>query len=543
MGHQSTRLNLTAAAFPFASELFGQTIMVPRTDMAALAAPSNEDTTPEAFYMHNCMPTSQGYQAVSYDTAVVPFATPVTDFDQAFGIQNSDLNRFLFSPAGGKNYIFDRQVSAWASISPIPAGTFGLTGTPMVTTAYVHNQTYICYANYGVFVYNDVTKVLTPVAFAGITMTNVKGICAANGYMIIWDSTSIAWSNSAVPTDFVPSIITGASVGSVNDAKGAIICCLPISGGLLVYCEKNIVGATYTGNAQFPYSFLEVPGSSGITTPEDVTWQANLAYHIVWSSSGLLQVALTGAAEKIFPEFTSFIAGKVFEDFNETTLALTSQYLSTQLTVKLTIIENGMLALSIGIAAPNFTHVFVFDATIKRWGRLKIDHKDCFPWNTPNFYGQTTYTQLGNITYAGLGATTYNDFANPTPTPEQPKETFAFLQADGTVKTVNFQFSEVASNGVLYLGKYQYTRSKRMKHQYTDIQNVRNGQSFAFYVVPTNDGDTLLTPVATRNIPAFTGAYTKRQAREVSGYNFSLLFIGAFNIVSAVMDFTLNGDN
>jgi hypothetical protein len=186
MAHQEARLNLSAVAFPFASELFGRTIMVPQVDISSETALGKEDQTPEAFYMHNCMPTPQGYQAISYDTAINAFSPAVTDFDQAFGIQNADLNRFLFSPGGGKNYIFDRQVSAWASVSPIPMGTFGLSGTPMVTTAFVHGQTYICYANYGVFIYNSTTKLLDPVIFTGLTMSNVKGICAANGYMLAW---------------------------------------------------------------------------------------------------------------------------------------------------------------------------------------------------------------------------------------------------------------------------------------------------------------------------------------------------------------------
>jgi hypothetical protein len=84
---------------------------------------------------------------------------------------------------------------------------------------------------------------------------------------------------------------------------------------------------------------------------------------------------------------------------------------------------------------------------------------------------------------------------------------------------------------------------RRLTHQFTDIQNVRNGQTFDYYVVPSYDGDTLLTPVLTRNIPAFTGPLTKRQGRQVTGLNVSLLFIGAFNLISAVMDFTLNGEN
>jgi hypothetical protein len=58
----------------------------------------------------------------------------------------------------------------------------------------------------------------------------------------------------------------------------------------------------------------------------------------------------------------------IFEDFDETTLTLNSQYLSSQLAVKITVIENAYLAVSIGIAAGTYTHVLVFDVYYQTLG-------------------------------------------------------------------------------------------------------------------------------------------------------------------------------
>lgn len=543
MAHQWMRCNLASAMFPFAKDLMGRSIILPQYDQnydrdvrANTEGVEKDKGIPQAYYMHNCVPTPQGYQAVGYDSKIAPLAG-VTDFDAAFPIQDPTLARFLFSPSAGKNYIFDAVVGKWVSVSPLAPGS--VRDSVVVTTAFVNGQSYIYYANLNCYKYNITTKLLDVVVLTGLTAVNTKGVCAANGYMVAWDDTTVAWSNTSVPTDFVPSVLTGAGGGAVGEAKGKIIACLPISGGFIVYCEKNAVAAKFTSNARFPYIFSEIPGSGGIQSPEQVSWQANLGEHYVWSTAGLQKFTLTGSAN-IFSEATDFLAALLFEDFDESTLVFTTQYLSVPLSMKVSVVGDRYVVFSYGVTFPNFTHALIFDLSSKRWGKFKITHRDCFQWNAPNLYGALTYGQLTG-TYGDFGNyVTYGDLATSINNPEIPKKTIAFLQQDGTVKTVNFDLSEATANGVLMIGKFQMQRNKLITHQSTDVENVQPSGTFQMYVVPSLNGKDLLTPVP--GIVQNPGLLGRRYNKRLSGLNFSDLFIGAFNLTSLLINFTMQGD-
>lgn len=554
MAHNQLRVNLSASAFPFATELWGRSIIVPQIDenyekvLVSPADISKDKGIPQAFYMHNVMPTAQGYQAIGYDVVANPPAAPGPfNFDTAFPLQNSNGNRFLFVPANGTNWIYDTTQGGWIKF-PFAAGTLSAINPPIVTTAFVNGQTYIFYANYGCFKYNDAAVTFDSVALSGLTVANISGICNANGYMIAYSVTAhpaVLWSNSSNPTDFVPSLITGAGSTDVQGIQGQILVCLPISGGFIVYCTKNAIAATYTNNAEVPYSFLEVPGSGGISDPEQVSWQANLGYHQVWSSYGAQQISLSGAAVNTFPELTDFMAGNLFEDFDEVSLLFSQVYLTTPLFTRMTVVENSYMILSYGQTQGQFTHAIVYDMTLARFGKVKIPHVDCFQWNEPGVIGALTYAELGFQTYAQLATLTYAQLVSPLQAPSSARTTLAFLQLDGTVKRVNFDFSEENladqdADGVLLLGKFQYIRQRFIEHQWSDVENIKTGQNFAMYVLPTLDGKTFQPAVSTvvnRDSPN-----SKRLASWTSGQNISLLFTGAFNLTTVIMDFTLGGE-
>lgn len=543
MSHQWMRCNLASAQFPFQKDLWGRSIILPqydqnydRTTQTVAADVDKDKGVPQAYYMHNCLPTAQGYQAIAYNRVISPLVG-TTDFDAAFTLQNPAQKRFLFVPAVGKNYVYDTDIGNWASVSPFPPGT--LPATVIVTTAFIQAQTYIFYSGVGAYYYDSVTKLMVNAPLVGLTINLIKGICAANGYMIAISDTDVAWSSATNPLDFVPSVITGAGGGSVAEAKGKIITCLPISGGFILYCEKNAVSAKFTGNARFPYIFTEIPGSGGITSPEQVSWQANLAEHYAWTNMGLQKITLTATAN-IFPEITDFLAALIFEDFNEATLLFTEQYLSTPLSIKLGVIGNRYAVISYGTNFPDFTHALVFDLALKRWGKLKVNHRDCFQLSVPTLYGPVTYGNLTQ-TYGDFGTTvTYGDLGVIINVPDAPKKTLAFLQQDGTVQLVNFNLSETDANGVLMVGKFQFQRNKFITHQQTDIENVRSTGIFGMYVVASLDGKTLLLPIA--GILQYLNPLSRRYNKRLSGLNISLLFIGGFNLTSLLFNYTVGGD-
>lgn len=551
MARYKLRCNLSAAIFPFASDFEGRTIIVPQYDqnydksLAATADTDKDKGIPRVYYMHNCMPTAQGFQAVDYTQQIAAMLGAPTDFDKSFSLQNPDANRFLFSPSAGKNYVFDRRVGTWASVNPLVPGT--VDDNVLVTSAYIEGETYIYYSGKGCYKYNATTKAMDAVVLIGLVVADVLGICAGSGYLIAWTENAVAWSSTINPLDFTPDVDTGAGGGNVADIKGAIVVCLPIIGGFCVYCEKNIVGATYTGNIQFPFFFKEVGGSGGLVSPDQVSWQANNNEHYAWTTQGLQKVDKTNAVAA-FPDVTDFLAAQIFEDWNSATEQLSTTYLSSQLYVKLTLIGNRYLVISYGVQSPELTHALIYDFSLKRWGKVKVQHRDCFQYNEPNIFGILTYGDLANANwlYGDFGISTYGNLDTRISQVDKPKKSIAFLQADGTVVTVNFDVGNIAALGVLMIGKFQFVRTELLTHQVSEVENARNtAVNFTLKLIHTLDGKTHMPVTAMTQLPVPQGSpaslLTRRYAKELTGVNHTLLFQGAFNLVSVQPEFTRAG--
>lgn len=543
MANQWIRCNLGASIFPFATELMGRTVIVPQYDETwdntNLINTVKDKGVPQVYYMHNVMPTVGGFQSIGYSVVAEPISPAASDFDRVIPIQNADtLDRFLFSPAGGKNYIYDNNQGGWFSCSPL-SDAAGL----LVTVAQVEAQSYIYYEGVGCFKYNESAATLDAVTLTGLDATQVLGICAANGYLIAFTKNGVAWSSLTDPTDFVPSIITGAGGGSVQDAKGKIKFCLPISGGFVIYCEQNAVGATFTGNNTFPYQYLEIPASSGIASPDDVSWLANLDSHFAYTTAGIWQLTAT-KSQSVYPEASEFLADKIFEDFDEGTLVFFSEYLTDALNVQVSIVSKRYTIFSYGVTAPDFTHALIYDSVLGRWGKLKVNHRAAFEWNAPTTFTSLTYDELAPKTYNQLlnsdgSFTTYDEFTTGDNALAGVKQQLAFLQADGTVQLVVFDISEVTADGVFLIGKYQERRNYFLTHQATDVETVSDGNTFTCYVIPTLDGKTFLTPVVM--FEQVVAPKMRKYLKRISGQNFSILFIGAFNLTSVLMNYTVGG--
>jgi hypothetical protein len=497
---------------------------------------------PLAFYIHNIMPSAVGYQSIGYTKVALPITPPAADFDRAFPLLQELPNNAhtIFSPSSGKNYIYDATNGGWKSINPLLPGT--ASDAAIVTTSTITGDTFIFYQGIGCFRYDQVAKALVSVILIGLDPTTIIGITDAFGYLIAWSANSIAWSSVLNPLDFTPSLITGAGGGSINDIGGAITQCVPISGGFLVFCEKNTVSAKYTGNIRFPFIFKELANAGGVEFQDQICTGSGTGAIYIWSSVGVQRVTLT-TCEDIFPEATDFLAKLIFEDFDEVSLSFTETNLTSQLSIRLAYVCNRFMVFSYGVSYPNFTHAIIYDDTLKRWGKIKLPHRCCFQWNVPNLFGAVTYGQVGalGLTYGDLKNITYGQFLTSTLSPELPLKALAFLQADGTVYTVNFDYAEVsATPGVILLGKFQYQRNKRIVHQYSDFENVLAASPFSVYVVPTLNGKDLLPPVPAVQIKK--GILTQRWAKRIEGQNYSLLAIGNFNLTSVLTDFTLGGD-
>lgn len=540
------RADLANAIFPFESDFSGRTVIIPGQDqnynyLDEAGLPVKDRGIPQAYYMHNVLATPQGYQSIGYDTVITAAAGSPTNFDTIFALDYTSpaVTRFLFAPAGGKNYIFDPDVGNWASISPVA----NIAGNALVTTANANGMTWFFYQNTNCYYYDQTTKLMVVQALTGLTVANVKGICGALGYMIAYDDVNLLWSSATTPTNFTPSLITGAGGGALQYADGRINFAVPITNGFIVYCERNAVVAQYTGNINFPWTFKAIPGSAGVFDINRVSWKSNTGYHYVWSVAGFQYVTPTGASFTV-PEMTSFLAKKSFEDFNEVTLLFSQQFLTTPLYTKVALVAENFLVISYGIQLNVFTHALVFDISLQRWGKLKVTHRCCFEWTAPNLYGQVLYGQFATsqppTTYGQLATTTYGQLLTSLQSNQLPLKSLAFLQQDGTILTANMDLAGTAADGVLLLGKYQYIRSKWIYHQTTDVETVEAANVFKLYIIATLDGKTF-QPAVQLNLNR-AGAKVRRYGGVIAGQNISHLLTGSFSVSSVELNFTIGGD-
>lgn len=505
MSQVTYRGNLSAKSFPFLSENFGRTVIVPQYDntfnrQVQSDADSDKDIgIPQIYYAHNVLPTAQGLESIGY-TTLIP-GTGVVTFTQIFLIRDSGENKAYWGiTSTGQTYL--NFGGSWVLSTVITAGA-------LVTTAFVSGVTYCYVQGMGCIAYFFGGSVWLPVVLVGLIVFGAGatvGICASAGYMIAWNATAVAWSSTVDPTDFVPSLITGAGGGQVEGAKGTITLCQPLLLGFIVYTTGNAVAALYSGNSRFPYQFREIVSSGGLSSPDLIASGSQTGAHYVYTTSGFQQIS-TSQTITAFSEVTDFISGKLFEDFDETTNLFSEVTLSTTMQKAIALISDRYLVISYGITS--LTHALVYDLSQKRWGKLKIPHVQCFEFQ----------------------------FTNAAVT-EIPKQSIGFLQANGQIVVVDFSVKSPTSNGVLILGKYQFVRPRLLQMEETNLENIQVGANFSFTLLSALDGKNY-----TQSLPFLSysfGLFRKYNSRVVA-VNHSLLFKGAFNIVSYVLVFNLHG--
>ena len=504
------RGNLSAKWFPFVSEWFGRSVIVQAQDQNFNRQVTSEQDLdkdrgiPQVYYCHNVMPTAEGLQSVGYNSPVSGF---YTGMNNVVTLRANDGSSTLYCRDGaGNSYVCPYGSSAWIPITT-PVGCF----TPAYTVATINGQSYIMFAYVGLYTYT--AGALAPVTMSGLTAANVLGVTSNNGYMIAYSTTYISWSSTIPPgaitgpIDFVPSQITGAGGGNIQPVKGAIQQMIPHFLGFIIYTNVNAVAAVYSGNPNYPYNFREVVGSGGLSSNQLVDYDPLSGNHYAYTTSGM-QIVSISATQTVMPEATDFLAGKYIEDFNEVTQTLTTTILTSPMKKHVTVIADRYLILSYG--ATSLTHALVFDVVYKRYGKLKIPHTDCFE------YRVVTPEQIDN-----------------------PRDSIAFMNQNGTLNIVDFNYGTTTGDGVLMLGKYQFEREHVLQLQEAHLENIRVGSTFNLYDLVTFDGKNFQPPIA-GSLAISTGSYRK-YVFHTTGVNHSLLMIGNFFLDSIVLAFNVHG--
>jgi hypothetical protein len=506
------RGNLSAKVFPFLSSQFGRSVVVGSSDQAGAFINNTGDSSggdnniPQAYYMHNVMPTAQGYKSVAFSEIIKPVGV---SFNRVIPIRDPDMTRGLIGiTTSGGVYIYRAGDTTWTDVS---AQLGGWTGGD-ISVAYAAGYTYLCLSKFNVFKLYVAGKTLLPVALSGLVASGIVSITSAANYLVVTDGVQVYWSSTVTPEDFVPSLITGAGSGKPEGAEGAIIALVPLSSGFAAYTSVNVVVASYSQNARFPFIFKRVDNSKGIAESLHIASGGEDGINYAWTSAGIQKITATGAVTYL-PEVSDFLAGKELEVWNSITNEVDSQYLSEPMKVKLAFIGARFLVVSYGVT--NFTHALVFDTSIKRWGKLKLDHVDCFDVSL-NSDGQLTTSKSASA-----------------------KKTFGIMTTRGSVVVCNFDNPAKSTDSVIVLGKYQLLRSRLMTMDGISLENIEATSNCEVLLATTYDGKDQ----AVLSTPALVSksSQVRNYACRVTGVNHSVIIKGTFNLNTIMLDSHVNG--
>ena len=514
MSQVTYRANLSAKSFPFISANWGRTIIVPQYDNTynrVLASQADRDADvgiPQVYYCHNVMPHGQGFQTVGY-TILTPGPGLGHIFAHIYLLRAvNDTKHYLVQANNGDLYLFNG--TTWTFLFNKPFA--------QITVAYVSGNTYIYISNIdftgaacagGCYIYDPVTPTINVQALTAVPIGTPLGIVGSAGYLILYNSTQVAWSSTIDPTDFTPSLVTGAGYGSVEGTRGTIVGLVSHTLGFFVYTTANVVVGLYSGNSRFPFNFREIVGSGGISSLSSVSVDANTGNQYAYTTSGLQLISST-QTQTIFPEVTDFISGQTFEDYDTITDTFVTQTISTTLLKDITVISDRYLVISYGVTA--LTHALVYDFILQRWGKLRIEHVKCFEYRLPN-----------------AGVT------------EIPRQSIAFLQTDGDIRRVNFSTEANWDPGyttVIFLGKYQFVRQRLLQLDEVHIENVSPKGTFSVTNLYALDGKN--TQAENGYLLDSAGEYRHYGFSNSIGVNHSLRIKGQILLESLVLVFHID---
>lgn len=510
MGLIKHRINLDTAVFPLLSELLGRTVIVRGTDQTHPATFATEIASdpPQLYYAHNVLPTPYGYQSIGYTEFINPATSDYADFSSQVTARESSTGRaaILGFTKSGKILVSTLASPGWVEIAPSDGKSIA---GRSISFAFVRGITYIYFYKLGCYVYHFDTGTLERTTLGGLAESTIYGIVGAQGYLVVFGvGNAVAWSSVLDPTDFVPSLVTGAGAGNIEGAQGETAAAIATQNGLIFLNAANATAGLYQGNGRFPFAFVTVAGCGGLSDPTfaaSSVLDSPVAY--AYTTSGL-QAISPKQADFITPEITEFLSGRRLEDFNELTGGFEITTPSNVIKKKLAWVADRYLIISYGDEL--LTHAIVLDTLTRRMGKLKIDHVSIFEFT---LYDQTIY--------------------------ETPKKSIGILKADGTVVVVDTDIASTTSSGVAILGKYQFVRERWLQLQAVELENILDSEAFGLTSLITYDGKSLRNGGVAYNTG--NAGLCQKYLFNIAALNHSLLCQGRFNLVSGILSFNVVG--
>lgn len=527
MAQIPVRMNTQGMAFPLLSQQSGRTVVNGQGDLTYVPGITADGDVPEdrgipgVMYAHNVMPSSYGWQGIGYDVEYVEPGGEPGEFLQIRLVQGATISGDRPQASSLRTYVarvvdggdsklwWINSSNNWAEISNTP--TFA--SNAEISTAYINGYTYICVPNTGIYVLDVSSGQLISRDFSGLDESTVEGIFSSAGYTLVWSSRRVLWSSSVDVEDFVPSDISGAGGGGVQEAEGAIVFCAPTALGFFVFTDSNIVSAVYTANEDFPFEFKETPSGGGVYSQKLVSRNTAAGYHYCFTTNGIQRISHTGA-NTVLTNISDFIGSGLFEDFNDQTLQLEQRAVQGEMPRSLSVVANRYVIVSYAETpgALEFSHAIIVDSIQNRMGKVKIPHTEALEFRS---------------TAAGTSL--------------DSRGTIAFLGANGRVSTIKFDLSCQNTDAVLILGKIQFVHQRFLQLQEIELENVCPAGNFSVVDYPSLDGKTFEPIVQGFNNPEDEGKILKRVFFDNVAKSHTLMFRGSFELISILVWFNVHG--
>lgn len=522
-------VDINAAEFPLLYDWSGRTVLNEQENIPE--APLRQ---PQILYCEDVLPTQQGYKSVSYKNLIGAASPSNLNFSNVFTVSDQAQNKALIGVTFDSHiYILTNALPTWVDVTPV-----GWAGGDKVTYGNANGVWYLYLYKFGCYAVNITTASLTATALTAITAANILGMSSAVDYLILWDANgTVYWSSTTNPLDFTPSIITGAGSQIPYDLAGLIVIIVPLNNGFVIYTSQNIVLASFSNNTQYPWIFRNANGGSGIADYRQVSVNHDLAFHVVNTFAGMLQVTPQGCTV-IVPELSDFIAARLYESYDRVNNVLNDQVLTANVMTRVTCIAARWIVLSYGISS--YTDALVYDMGLKRWGKCHVNHVCCYEIET-NMEGVIQpYNAASEVgaTYAAASPQTYNSTAVNIAQAPLAGRVFGFLQVDGTLMVAFADYNAISGNAVLLLGKLQATRNYFLELQEIEIETIpANNTGLTVLDIPSINGRDWLAPVTPTLLE--NGADIHRYVLRSVARNHVLAFLGSFNLTAVGITATL----
>lgn len=563
MAVQRFKLALNAATFPLLSTHASRSVCIPaldgvaRTPRTFMGSDENIDyNIPQIIYCENVLPTRSGIKSVGYQQVIAP--TVNNDFDSIFPLRDADENTVLYSPSHGKNYIYDDVLAAW-STEDIPT-IWGLTlaagsvpADSKVTYAYVDGKTFVCYSrlqsttavDMSIMQWDAATKSLIPatsiITNLPFAVGEIDGISSSSGYLLVWSGLTIAWApfNGAAFNFEIYSSgnFTGAGYQIPEDVQGPITAIIGMPGGFIAFTTRNAIGASYHAQSiAAPWVFREIPDAGGMDNYEQATVEGSLGKLIAYTTSGMQSLSLN-SAELAFPAVSDFIAARSSERYDFGNHTLVQGAVSTDLFTKLTAVGNRYIVISYGYYPGTFSFALIYDLGLKRWGKVRIVHRDCFYYTQKPVSAGLTYAMLLDVSYADTAPETY---AGTNLAPERvtaAQHALAFMKSTGEVVLgIWSDESRAEDEAVAIIGRVQLTRTSNTQLNTVEAEGLKSGE---IEIMPSYDGRTLAETQVLTTIES-VGDFRKAGGM-ISCKNFNVVIEGTFDLSTLILEGTTTG--